>query len=250
MSAAPPAPSAHKLDAPSILATLELLRERIVQRFPESGLGKVCAELVVTARETAQSAERLSRPFIGLRLLVGLVALAWAGATGWVLTEVNWAEVSRRTDPAGLAQGLDSTVNLLLLAAAAIWFLITWEQRLKRSRTLDALYRLRSFAHVIDMHQLTKDPTMVLADAPRTSASPKRHMSEFELARYLDYCAEMLALTAKLAALYAAETSDEQIISAVNDVEDLSSNLGRKIWQKIMILSQLNEGRGHAGRPA
>jgi hypothetical protein len=73
-------------------------------------------------------------------------------------------------------------------------------------------------------------------------------MNEFELSRYLDYCSEMLALIAKLAALYAARTQDETIIEAVNDLEDLTSNLGRKIWQKIMIISQLDERRAPAGR--
>ena len=62
-------------------------------------------------------------------------------------------------------------------------------------------------------------------------------MSEFELARYLEYCAEMLALTAKLAALYAASTDDEQVMTGVNDVEELASNLGRKIWQKITLIN-------------
>ena len=238
--------SAHALDAPSIVATLERLQARISARFPDANLRSACAELVGTARETAASVRELSRPYLGLRVLAGLVLAGWLGATGWVLSEINWVEVSRRTDAAGLAQGLDSTVNLLLLAGAAIWFLLTLEQRLKRSRTLAALYGLRSFAHVIDMHQLTKDPTMVLAGAPVTAASPERRMSEFELARYLDYCAEMLALTAKLAALYAGATTDERIMTAANEVEDLASNLGRKIWQKIMILSQLDEGRAVA----
>jgi hypothetical protein len=93
------------------------------------------------------------------------------------------------------------------------------------------------------MHQLTKDPTVVLSGGAATSSSPVRQMSEFELSRYLDYCSEMLALIAKLAALYAARTQDETIIEAVNDLEDLTSNLGRKIWQKIMIISQLDERR-------
>lgn len=69
-------------------------------------------------------------------------------------------------------------------------------------------------------------------------------MSEFQLSRYLDYCAEMLALIAKLAALYANRSHDEVVIAAVNEVETLTSNLGRKIWQKIMILSQLKEAEG------
>ncbi len=57
----------------------------------------------------------------------------------------------------------------------------------------------------------------------------------------------MLALIAKLAALYGGQTRDREIIASVNDVEDLTSNLGRKIWQKIMILSDLDER--HAERP-
>ena len=72
-------------------------------------------------------------------------------------------------------------------------------------------------------------------------------MTEFELSRYLDYCAEMLALTAKLAALYANQSHDEVVFAAVNEVENLTSNLGRKIWQKIMILSQLKETASEGG---
>jgi len=238
--------TATVLDAPSIVTTLEKLQARIVARFPSANLGRLCGELVGVARVTAANVQRLARPFFGLRLLAAGVILLWLAATAWVLSTVNWAEVSRRTDTAALTQGLDSMVNLLLLAVAALWFVVTLERRVKRSRTLDALYQLRSIAHVIDMHQLTKDPTMVLGGMPTTEMSPERHMSEFELARYLDYCAEMLALTAKLAALYASGSKDEQVISAVNEVENLASNLGRKIWQKIMILSQLDEGR--AGR--
>ena len=91
------------------------------------------------------------------------------------------------------------------------------------------------------MHQLTKDPTIVLAGGAPTASSPIRAMSEFELSRYLDYCAEMLALIAKLAALYAGRVQDPAVITAVNEVEELTSDLGRKIWQKIMIISRLTE---------
>jgi hypothetical protein len=141
----------------------------------------------------------------------------------------------------GITQGLDSIVNLLLLAFAAIWFVLTLEQRLKRRRVQQRLYELRAFAHVIDMHQLTKDPTIVLSASEPTASSPERRMSKFELSRYLDYCAEMLALIAKLAALYASQIRDPEVMAAVNEVEELTSDLGRKIWQKIMILSELDE---------
>ena len=46
----------------------------------------------------------------------------------------------------------------------------------------------------------------------------------------------MLALTGKLAALYMQDVRDPVIIDTVSEIEDLTGNLSRKIWQKIMIL--------------
>ena len=161
----------------------------------------------------------------------------------YVARLIDWAGVLGRSDPVGLTQGLDAVVNLLILAFGAIWFVLTLEQRLKRREVQRRLYELRAFAHVIDMHQLTKDPTVLLGAPEPTSSSPVRRMSEFQLSRYLDYCSEMLALIAKLAALYAGWTRDTQVVASVNEVEELTSDLGRKIWQKIMILNQLDERR-------
>jgi hypothetical protein len=53
----------------------------------------------------------------------------------------------------------------------------------------------------------------------------------------------MLALIGKLAALYAERSRDAVVIDAVSEVETLTANLGRKIWQKIMIIGQLDERR-------
>jgi hypothetical protein len=146
-------------------------------------------------------------------------------------------------DALSLTQALDSALNLLAIFGAAIWFLLTLEERIKRSRALAALHELRSLAHVIDMHQLTKDPTILLANFHRRTAhSPARAMSRFELTRYLEYCSEMLALIGKLAALYAEGARDAVVIETVNDVETLAASLGRKIWQKITIIEQLDEG--------
>ncbi|WP_421740059.1 hypothetical protein [Caulobacter sp.] len=231
----------RKLDAAKVVQTLDSLRARVSERFPDSGLAQVCAELTATARTTAQRARRLSRPYLGLRLLVLAIVVIAAGLEVGLFARLDWLASLNRADSFGLASGLESAVNLIVLSGAAAWFLLSLETRWKRIRVQRALHELRSFAHVIDMHQLTKDPTLVLG--PRTSSSPAREMSRFQLARYLDYCAEMLALTAKLAALYAGETNDAVIVSAINDIETLTSDLGRKIWQKIMILGQLDEAR-------
>jgi hypothetical protein len=238
----------HVLDAEKIVATVARLHDRVAERFPQSGLARVAGDLAVTARDTAARVERLSRPYYGLRLLVAAAVVAGAAAQIYVARLIDWTAVLRRADAVAISQGLDSAVNLLLLAFAAVLFLWTLETRLKRGRILKALFELRSFAHVVDMHQLTKDPTVVLAGGAPTASSPARPMTEFELSRYLDYCAEMLALIAKLAALYAGGVQDPAVIAAVNEVEALTSDLGRKIWQKIMILSRLAEQQPASGR--
>jgi hypothetical protein len=232
------------LDPARVVATFDKLQARVAERFPESGLAQVCADLASVARDTAGRAERMARPYYGIRALAVITVIAAIGVQIYAAGLVNWSTIGPRNDAGGLAQGLQAIVNLAMLAFAAIWFLITAEQRLKRSRILKHLDELRAFAHVIDMHQLTKDPTLILAGVGRTASSPERRMSDFQLSRYLDYCAEMLALTSKLAALYANRSHDPVVIDAVNEVETLTSNLGRKIWQKIMILSQLKDSEG------
>ncbi|HTT96509.1 MAG TPA: hypothetical protein VMF58_00550 [Rhizomicrobium sp.] len=230
------------LKAEYIVKTVERLRARIGERFPESGLSDVAADLADTARATAARIEELSQPNYLLRALALLAIAVGLVAQVYFAEIIDWSRVLKNADPVGLTQGLDAIVNLLILAFGAIWFVLTLEQRLKRRRILARLYELRAFAHVVDMHQLTKDPTVVLSESKPTESSPERRMTEFELSRYLDYCAEMLALIAKLAALYGGRTRDRDVMLAVTEIEELTSDLGRKIWQKIMILSDLDEG--------
>ena len=130
---------------------------------------------------------------------------------------------------------LESLINDLVLIGAAIFFLLTLENRMKRSRALKKLNELRALAHVIDMHQLTKDPTAV-GPAGNTEHSPDRTMSNYDLQRYLDYCSEMLSLIGKVAALYSQSLPDDVVVGAANDIESLCTGLSRKIWQKLIIL--------------
>ena len=135
------------------------------------------------------------------------------------------------------AQGLDATLNIILIAGIAIGFFLRLENRRKRTVALNGLYRLRAVSHVIDMHQLTKDPAAIVGNQP-TNSSPLRDLTPEQLSRYLDYCTEMLSLTGKLAALYAQYFPDATVVAAVNDVEQLATNLSRKIWQKIVLVQQ------------
>ena len=239
-----PAPDYRTLSADEIVKTAGKLADRVSERFPGSGLSGAGEQLRATAQDTARRARALSRPYLGLRTLVGLVSLAGLAGLARILRDVDWNGILARTNDLALSETLESSVNLLLLMAAGLWFLLSLEERWKRARTQAALHELRSFAHVVDMHQLTKDPTTLLSGGPRTPSSPERRMSRFELTRYLEYCAEMLALTGKLSALYAGESHDHVVVAAASDVENLCTDLGRKIWQKITILGELQESRG------
>lgn len=230
------------LDAGEIVRTVAKLAARVGERFPESGLAEAGRQLLDTAEDTARRARDLSRPYLGLRTLVLLVAGGGLALLGLILKDFDWAGLAARSNDLALAETLESSVNLIVLMAAGLWFLLSLEERWKRARTQTALHELRAFAHVVDMHQLTKDPTSLLGGGPQTPSSPERVMTRFQLTRYLEYCAEMLALTGKLAALYAGESHDHVVIAAAGDVEALCTDLGRKIWQKITILGELAEG--------
>ncbi len=125
---------------------------------------------------------------------------------------------------------------MVVLLGVTVFFLITLETRYKRRRALRAIHELRSIAHVIDIHQLTKDPERLRVPGTPTPQSPKATMTRFELGRYLDNCSELLSLTGKVAVLYVQHFDDHVAVASVNDVEQLCTSLSRKIWQKIMIL--------------
>jgi len=226
------------LDAASITRTTDTLCRRIEVRFPGSGLSRVCRELDAIARRTAETSTWIARPILSLRVGVGLlVALILAGLG------VTLATLRAPVEPltlGELVQAIESGVNDLVFVAVAVFFLLTIETRVKRRRALVAIHELRAIAHVIDMHQLTKDPEWVVDRGRETGVLPPRTMTRFELSRYLDYCSEALALAGKVAALYIQGFDDPVALQAVNEVEDLTTGLSRKIWQKLSILYSMS----------
>lgn len=225
----------RSLDSEKILGTIGTLSKRIEERFPSSGLNKVCQELLTIARESQTRSAWIGKPQRLLRFITGaLVAIIISGLV-LVLAKASWPRSG--FDLVVLVQVSEAGLNVFLLLSAAILFLITVETRVKRRRALKAIHELRALAHVIDMHQLTKDPERLLGHRTMTASSPKQNLSPFELGRYLDYCSEMLSLIGKLAALYVQKFDDPVALAAVNEVEDLTTSLSRKIWQKIMIIN-------------
>lgn len=226
----------RSLNPGHIVTTISRLRDRIQERFPESSLNKVAGELQQIADESVARGEWIARPLLPLRIGIGLLVALIAAVP--LLALANLHLTMRLQGIGEFVQAIESGVNDLVFVGIAIFFLVTIEIRLKRRRALKAIHELRSLAHIIDMHQLTKDPDVIVNPGPATKSSPARSMSSFELSRYLDYCSEMLSLVGKVAALYVQQLDDPVVLAAVDEIEDLTAGISRKVWQKIMIINQ------------
>jgi hypothetical protein len=231
----------RELDPERIVETSVLLQRRIQERFPDSGLSRIALELVDVAKSAKQVSTWLARPIVWVRVAVGVAVAILAFLVVVALRVVN-------LDMTGIgfsetAQGVEAAVNNLVFVAIAIYFLIGIEARIKRARALRELHVLRSLSHVVDMHQLTKDPERLASGhgGGDTASSPKRDMTPFQLTRYLDYSSELLAIVSKVAAIYVQRFDDTETLRAAGDIEDLTVGLSRNIWQKIMILDRVSD---------
>jgi hypothetical protein len=223
--------------AEKVIGTAASLTERVRARFPESGLLQVAEEILAVAREADDRCREIRRPAVGLRVAVVLMIVLGIGGLAAVVVQ-NVRLTDSIWDISNFAQASEALLGDVVFLGATLAFLVTLENRIKRRRALAAVNELRALAHIIDMHQLTKDPEMVLGPHAPTQASPARNMSAFELNRYLDYCSEMLALVSKVGALYVQTFPDPQALASVDEIEGLTTALSQKIWQKIMILDR------------
>ena len=235
------------LDAKSIIKTVETLSKRIFERFPDAGLYQVSKELLDIAHQSKARAESIKEPIIWARAIyILLIAIIVATL---VLSLITFKAETSDYNIFDFVQLLEAAINDIVLIGAGIFFLVTSERRIKRGRALKALHELRSIAHIIDMHQLTKDPEHLLSKFKLTASSPKRISDPYQLGRYLDYCSEMLSLTGKLAALYMQDFDDGVVLNSVNEIESLTSGLSRKIWQKLMILHSVTSDMDSSSIP-
>ncbi len=229
---------AGRLDAEGVIQTIDQLRKRISERFPASDLSRVCDDLLQISRQTQERARWIAQPIISLRLAIWSLLAISALVLTWSIIQLQLSAGIQSF--AELVQTLEAGTNELIILGAGVFFLVSIERRIKRRRALGAIHELRSIAHIIDMHQLTKDPERIKRKWVLTPHSPRHVMTAFELQRYLNYCSEMLSLTSKVAALYVENFEDAVALTAANDVETLTTGLARKIWQKIMILHNLD----------
>ena len=222
------------LNPDKIIATADRLESRISERFPGASLVGVASEVKMIAEDAKARAKKLEEPIQWLRLAT--FASVFAGIMVFFFIGRFLTFDRLETGAFDFVQGVEATINAVVLVGLGFLTIAKSEERIKRRQVLDGLHGLRSLIHIIDMHQLTKDPVSLRVGFKPTASSPERKLKPAELVRYLDYCSEMLSITGKVAALYAQAVPDMEVVNAVNDVENLGGNLSRKIWQKIMMI--------------
>ena len=216
-----------RLDEAQLTSTIEDLRGRIASRFPHANLLGVSETFLDVAKRVIATETYLRRPIWPVRVLAGVAVLVLSGL---LVVIVSFAVNKPAEMTAGdVVQTIEAAVNDIVFFGVAVFFLFRVESRIKRRKALEMLHELRSLAHIVDMHQLTKDPALLTSDG---------EMSPAELGRYLDFCSDMLSLISKVAALMVQHFNDDVVLAAVNEIETLSTGLSRKVWQKITLLER------------
>jgi hypothetical protein len=233
-----------KLDSEALIGTVKQLRDRIDARFPQASLTNIANTVVEAAERANARAAEIRRPNPYVRASVFLLIGGIVAGLVYVATHLDYGSAEKEVKGASaFVQFLDAALETVALLGGGAIFLVTLESRLKRARLIKSVHELRSLAHIIDMHQLTKSPDHYLKETHRTKASIEVKYDLYQVRRYLDYCSELLAMMSKVAMLYLEDQSDPVVLDAVDQIEDLTTSLSRKIWQKVSILNDIEANR-------
>ncbi len=217
--------------------TVDQLERRIRARFGDRGLTRAALDLRrlvdEVQSEAGQSHIRLRRTTLIARTASISIVVATVVLLVFSLRNALSEGLENSEDWVPL---IESVINDLVFSAIAMLFLWAFPERRERRTLLRLLHRLRSLAHVIDMHQLSKDPEQVSPTYTRTDQSVSHGLDADQLHHYLNYCSEMLSLTAKTAALCAEHSTDDVILNTISTMETMTTELSNKIWQKISLL--------------
>ena len=213
------------LQSDAVVGNVASLLQRVEQRFPEGHLRQLSADLLEVAKHTEHRVAWLNRPDLGVRLLrlglqalLAIVLVAGTAAQLYVVTTLSGNDITE------FFQGLDATLNIIVLVAGGTYGLSRLQDELRRRRTLPHLAEIRSLIQVIDLHQfMDHDP-----QHPPDLADVRQHHG---------FLAEMLTLTSKIASLYARDTTDGLILRTVNDVDRMARELSLSLMMKSQMSS-------------
>ncbi|MCK0111405.1 hypothetical protein MWU75_04550 [Ornithinimicrobium sp. F0845] len=197
-----------------------------------SGLTVVAEDLLAMVEQVDQETQDTHRRIARTTLVARVLAVA-ATLMVLALQQVLSGSLDQTATWIPL---IDSTIDTVVFIGIAVLFLWAFPERRERKGLLALLHELRSLAHVLDMHQLTKEPGRLRPDYTPTARSLPSDLTAGQMQDYLSYCNELLSLIAKTAALCAERTSDGTVLDTVSDVETLTSEIATRIHQKVALL--------------
>ena len=108
-------PEYRSLNEAKILETLERLRDRIGERFPDSGLKRVSEEFLAVGGEVSQTVDYLRAPNWPIRILAGVAIVAMVTVLGVGLATLPLVPVGVGwlADAAGAAAAVDGSAALM-----------------------------------------------------------------------------------------------------------------------------------------
>jgi hypothetical protein len=233
-----------ELKTEKLLETVGKVRRRIGNRFPDSGLFGIAGEVEGITRQALSRTAAIRRPNWWLRIGLGLLFVL-------LLVAVIVNAPTRNEQLSfwkSVLEFLDATKVGVAILTATVIYLVTLETRRKRHRAIQAIHELRAMAHLIDMHQLTKTPEKIGHPTEPVDVAG-RLMSADDMAWYLNYCTDLLALLSKVGHLYVQNFSDGATLTAVDHFESLATGLSSKIWQKLTILDRIRSDSAGGQHP-
>lgn len=136
---------------------------------------------------------------------------------------------------------LDAFFTVLAATVAGGLTMRSIRHRIEQNRTLRELNKLRSFAHVTDMLQVSKCPTRLLYSDSSGTSDASDETNVRRMIEYLAYGAELQSITAKVAAIYGDWISDAVVHAAIDNIERLCADLESKSLHKVLLLEQINQ---------
>src|SRR2546428_13811635 len=128
----------RSLNPDHIIQTIVQLHGRIQERFPDSGLSKVAAELQQIGSESVARAEWISKPLLPLRIGIGGLVALLAAVVMVALANLNITKLWESF--ADFVQAVGVGINDSVFFVIAIFFLWALQARIKRKRGLKAFH--------------------------------------------------------------------------------------------------------------
>ena len=221
------------IDHARLLKLVNTQVRQIEKRFPNRGITTVAKELRETTIKAPATCAEILKPNRWIRAGVFLLGALMLAVLGYGISQLDF----RMTDAWSIIEGIDAGISTAVYLGVTMVFLVSLEIRQRRQQMVKALLELRALAHVIDMHQMTKDPESLIFSEEEMDEEDQSGLTPFLLERYLDYAADLLSIIGKVAAWYAQEINDPKVLVAITELEQLTGDMNRKIWQKIQIIT-------------